>query len=211
MHEIPDERTHYTHAELVEEDLGDDPIAALAQWLRDAEAADVPEPTAMCVATADAEGRSDARMVLLRGLDEQGLVFFSHLSGPKGDQLKAKAWATAVFWWAPLERQVRVRGPVSLASDEISDRYWQSRPRESQLASAASAQSQPVDSREALEEAVRRLDVQYPAAVPRPSRWRGVQIAVQEMEFWQGRPARLHDRLLFCREGAGWIKTRLAP
>lgn len=204
-------RSNYQKGALDKSALNTDPFAVLIEWLEEAVAAKVTEPSAMCLATAGADGRPHGRMVLLRGLDSVGLTFFSHSNGPKGRELAENPFAAVTFWWGELERQVRVEGRVHLVDEEESDRYFASRPRESQLASAASPQSEPVSSREELESMVADLAAVNPEHVLRPFTWGGFRLVPDSFEFWQGRPARLHDRFVYRLAGENWQITRLAP
>jgi pyridoxamine 5'-phosphate oxidase len=165
----------------------------------------------MLLATATPDGAPSARTVLLKGLDERGLAFYTAYDSRKGSELDANPRAAVVFPWVELQRQVLVEGTVQRVADEDSDAYWATRPRGSQLGAAASPQSQPVASRAALEEACRRLGEQYPDDVPRPARWGGYRLSPEAVEFWQGRPDRLHDRLRYRLEGDRWAVERLAP
>lgn len=201
-------RTDYGKAILDERDVGDDPIALLERWLHEAELEGEVEPTAMCLATADADARPSARFVLLRGLDAQGLTFFTNYLSRKGGEIGTNRWAAAAFWWPNLERQVRVEGSVSKVSREESDAYFESRPLESRIASAGSPQSQPVASRAALEALVSEVGPNP----KRPEHWGGYRLSPVRIEFWQGRPARLHDRIVFELDVDGaWRSKRLAP
>lgn len=204
-------RYDYRKGELLEEDLQSDPIQALKDWLEVAQAASVIEPMAMCLSTVNSEGRPSSRMVLLRGIDELGLRFFSNYESRKGHDLAVNPYAALNFWWSTLERQVRAEGRVQRLSDSESDAYFTSRPYESQLASAASPQSQVVPEREYLDRLVDELGSSYPTDVPRPSHWGGYVLVPDRIEFWQGRPARLHDRIEFVLQDKVWRKQRLAP
>lgn len=204
-------REEYVLAALDESDLAQDPIIQLHAWLQDAEGAGVLEPNAMCLATADRVGRPSARVVLLRGLDEQGLVFFSHYQSRKGRELAANGVAAACFWWGLLQRQVRVEGRVEKIAPAESDAYFASRPVESRYASAASPQSTPIASRAELEAAVEQLRRQHAEGPPRPAEWGGYRLTPEAFEFWQGRPARLHDRFEYRLVNGAWAVRRLAP
>lgn len=206
-------RQSYTRARLTEESAGPDPLALFRRWLEEALAAELAEPNAMTLATADAEGRPSARIVLLKGLDERGFVFFTNTESRKGLELAANPHAALAFWWPPLERQARVEGTAEPVSAAEADAYFASRPRGSRLGAWASAQSRPLPSREALEERLRALEAEYPDEnVPRPPFWGGYRIVPARLEFWQGRPSRLHDRLEYARApGGGWQLRRLAP
>jgi pyridoxamine 5'-phosphate oxidase len=189
-----------------------DPIALLQRWIDDAASAGAVEPNAMCVATAGANGRPSARMVLLRGLDDRGLRFYTSYFSRKGRELSERGRIACVFWWGLLERQVRVEGSVAQLPEEESDAYFESRPRGHRLAAWASEQSEPVDSREILEERYAHFEERFEDEdVPRPHSWGGYAIAPDRFEFWQGRPNRLHDRAEYVREGALWTARRLQP
>jgi pyridoxamine 5'-phosphate oxidase len=194
-------------------DLLDDPIEQFRRWLGDAEAAGVPLPNAMAIATADARGRPSARHVLLRGVDERGFQFFTNRESRKGRQLAENPWAGLVFLWKELDRQVHVTGPVSLLADEESDVYFATRPREAQLGAWASEQSAVIAGHEALEARMAEMSERFPTEVPRPPYWGGYLVGSETVEFWQGRRHRLHDRFLYTAEGdgKGWRVDRLAP
>jgi pyridoxamine 5'-phosphate oxidase len=202
-------RKEYTRDTLQENELLPDPLAQLRLWLEEASAQGVTEPNAMTVSTVAADGRPSSRVVLLRGVDA-GLVFYTNYASRKGQELAATGMACANFWWGGLERQVRVEGTVLPVTTEESDAYFHSRPHESQLASAASPQSQPV-TRAELEASVEALRQQFPERVPRPANWGGFRLTPEYLEFWQGRAARLHDRIAYTLQGDRWTKQRLAP
>lgn len=192
--------------------LGPDPVIALQRWLTDALEAQLPEPTAMTLATVDADGLPDARVVLLRHLDVDGLRFYTNRHSAKGQQLAHLPFAAAVLHWQPLERQVRIRGRVEALPDAESDAYFAGRPRASQLSAWASAQSSVVDSRPALEAQQAVVEARFAdVEVPRPPHWGGYLLRPQTVEFWQGRPARLHDRIRYHRGEHGWHTERLQP
>ena len=205
------EHSEYRKGQLDERDLPADPIQGLADWLVHAQEAGLPEPTAMCVATASLDAQPSARFVLLRGIDDKGLAFFTNYASRKGEELDDNPRIAAAFWWPGLERQVRVEGSVERVSLEESDAYFEERPLESRLASAASPQSREVESRAELVGLVEELRQRHPEGPPRPAGWGGYRIVPDRIEFWQGRPARLHDRFLYERTAEGWRVVRLAP
>lgn len=200
---------------LREEDLAPTWVEQFDRWFAEAVAAELPEPNAVVVATADADGMPDARLVLVKGYDADGFVFVTSYASAKGAQLAVNPRAALVFPWHPMQRQVRVAGTVERVGDTASDALWDPRPRGAQLAAVASVQSTVVDSREELAERVRLLDEEAgPGPVARPPVWGGYRVVPQRVEFWQGGPDRLHDRLVFSRddeEGGGWVVRRLAP
>jgi pyridoxamine 5'-phosphate oxidase len=208
-------RRDYDDGGLSEETLAPTWQEQFDHWFADAVAAELPEPNAMVVATADADGVPDARIVLLKGYDVSGFVFGTSYVSAKAAQLAVNPRAALVFPWHALQRSVRVTGSVERIGDAASDALWDPRPRGSQLAAAASLQSTVVDSREELAERVRLLDEQTPPGpLPRPEVWGGYRVVPETVEFWQGGHDRLHDRLRFVRddeEGGGWIVQRLAP
>jgi pyridoxamine 5'-phosphate oxidase len=190
-----------------------DPIARFGELLERARQTDLPEPTAMALATADAEGRPAVRMVLLKGFDRAGFVFFTNLESRKALDLAANPRAALCFHWQPLEMQVRVEGTVTAVSAEEADAYFASRPRGSQIGAWASQQSRPLAAREELEEKILETEARYAGlAVPRPPFWSGFRVAPDRIEFWSGRPSRLHDREVYHAEaGGGWRVERLYP
>lgn len=210
---IESSRHSYERAALTEESVHRDPLVQLQSWLDEAYAdASVREPNAMCVATVDPDGRPSARIVLLRGLDDRGLVFYTSYFSRKGRALAERPAIAATFYWAELERQVRVEGSVTQLSDDESDAYFESRPRGHRLSAWASEQSERVESRSLLDERLAHFDERFEDEdVPRPHSWGGYLIVPDRIEFWQGRPNRLHDRLLFSREGRSWRLDRLQP
>ena len=209
---LRDRRVQYETAGLERTDLDDDPIVQWTRWYEQAASAGVAEPNAMSLATIDAAGAPDSRVVLARGADQRGFVFYSNLTSAKGQQLGANPVASAVFAWLDLHRQVRVRGTVSRVDDSESDAYFASRPRGSQLGAWASPQSQPIADRSQLERMVADRTKEFEGReVPRPEYWGGWLLSPISMEFWQGRPSRLHDRFRYDRIDGGWAITRLAP
>ncbi|HEX7835148.1 MAG TPA: pyridoxamine 5'-phosphate oxidase, partial [Pseudolysinimonas sp.] len=193
--------------------LDPDPIAQFAAWLRDAEAAGLPDPNAMVVGTVEPDGRPSSRTVLLKGLDGGQFAFFTNLHSHKGAALAHESRVSLLFPWYGLHRQVRVEGPTSLAPDEVSDEYWATRPRGSQLGAWASAQSEPIASRAALDAQDAEVAARFDGieTVPRPPYWGGYLVTPVSLEFWQGRRSRLHDRFFYERAGTGWTITRLQP
>ncbi len=205
-------RKSYEIGELTEATAGSDPVALLQTWLKDALNAEIVEPNAMCLATVDEQGNPDARFVLLRGFEERGLVFYTNSQSTKGRQLANRPYATLVFWWGALERQVRIRGRIELVSDAESDAYFATRPRGHQLAAWVSPQSEPIPDRAWLENRAAEVEREFEGReVPRPPYWTGYRLIPDTFEFWQGRRNRLHDRLLYTRETGGWKRERLAP
>lgn len=190
-----------------------EPLAMMRQWLDDAgRETTLPNPNAMTLATIDPDGRPSARIVLARGLDERGIAFFSHYNGRKGRALEAHPQAALIFHWDDLERQLRVEGTVTRASAEESDAYWNTRPRGSQIGAWASSQSEPVASRAQLEKQLDHYTREFEGRdVPRPEYWGGFRVALDHVEFWAGRPARIHDRLVYTRTDDGWSIERLSP
>ena len=190
----------------------DDPFAVFAAWLDEAGRTEPNDPNAMALATVDADGLPDLRMVLLKGFDRAGFVFYTNTESAKGRELAGNPKAALCLHWKSLRRQVRARGAVTRVPDEEADAYFQSRPRDSRIGAWASQQSRPLESRAALEEAVRQFTIAHEGReVPRPPHWTGYRIAPSQIEFWADRPFRLHDRAVFTREGEGWRRTRLYP
>jgi pyridoxamine 5'-phosphate oxidase len=206
-------RLNYCKAELNENSVADHPFVQFHHWLEEAIAAQLLEPNAMSLATISATGKPVARMVLLKALDENGFVFFTNYDSAKGQQLMANPDCALVFWWGELERQVRIEGSVEKISAEESDFYFQSRPRASQLGAWASPQSEIISDRCLLEQKLALLEEKYTnQKVLRPDHWGGFRVIPTAIEFWQGRPSRLHDRLCFQLDPQGnWQKYRLAP
>ena len=191
-----------------------EPLRLVAAWCADARRAEPVNPDAMTLATVDADGMPNARMVLLKGFDDRGFVFYTNLDSIKGHELAAAPKAALTFYWKALQRQVRLRGSVEAVSNEEADAYFASRSRMAQIGAWASKQSAALESRLAFEKAVARFTAKFAiGTVPRPPFWSGYRVVPSEIEFWQERPFRLHDRIAFTRENsnAPWIKTRLYP
>ena len=205
-------RREYTRAALAEADVDADPVVQFGRWFEQAEQAGLLEPHAMTLATATPDGRPSARMVLLRGFDERGFCFYTNYESRKAAELAANPRAALVFWWDKLERQVRIEGTVERTSRAESEAYFASRPPGSQLSAAASPQSRVIADRAVLERRAAELATAVPdGQVPLPDFWGGYRLAHEVVEFWQGRPNRLHDRLRYRRVGDIWRIERLAP
>ncbi|WP_353930290.1 pyridoxamine 5'-phosphate oxidase [Okeanomitos corallinicola TIOX110] len=210
---IADLRKDYALQELSEAEINHNPFIQFKFWFDQAVAAQLPEPNAMTLATSTPDGKPSARMVLLKNFDERGFVLFTNYNSHKGKEITANPHAALVFWWAELERQVRIAGTVEKISDEESDDYFEVRPHNSRLGAWASNQSEVIANREVLEAQLQAFQDKYEnKEVPRPPHWGGFRIIPQEIEFWQGRSSRLHDRLLYTRlNDGGWKIERLSP
>jgi len=205
-------RQDYRSAELSAADVDRDPIEQFAKWFKDAMNAKLYEPNVMTLATADRSGRPSARIVLLKGFDQNGFTFYTNYNSAKGKEMEENPQACLVFFWAELERQVRIEGRVSKVSAEVSDQYFHSRPAGSQIGASASPQSAVIESRELLEEKVKELTQKYKdIEIPRPEHWGGYIVEPSHIEFWQGRPSRLHDRISYELIDGNWTISRLAP
>jgi pyridoxamine 5'-phosphate oxidase len=193
--------------------LPSDPYVLFGKWFDAAKRCKgVEDPTAMCVSTADGQGRPDARMVLLKNFDDRGFVFYTNLQSPKGKQLHHQPYVALTFYWEPLKKQVRIQGKTEIVSDAEADAYWRTRARLSQLGAWASKQSEELSSRAILIKDVAKLALKYGTGpVPRPPYWTGVRVIPQKIEFWEARLNRLHDRFLYIREGTRWQVHRLYP
>jgi len=208
---IADIRQVYQKSVLLENSLASAPLEQFTIWFDEALKANVIEPNAMTLATADAEGRPSARIVLLKGIDDRGLVFFTNYESRKGRELAARPYACLLFFWPQLERQVRLEGRVEKVSADESDQYFDTRPLGSRIGAWASPQSQPI-TREELERRTQELAESMGQSPSRPPHWGGYRLVPDKVEFWQGRPSRLHDRLVFEQNQLGqWQITRLAP
>lgn len=204
-------RIDYAGEPLDPDALGAEPMPALRRWLEHAHAAGVPEPNAMSLATADADGRPSLRMVLLKEAATEGAVFYTNHRSRKGRELAVNPWAAACLYWHPVHRQVRLEGPTERLPDADADAYFRTRPRGSQLAAWASHQSEPEANRAALEARVAEVGRRYPGEVPRPPHWGGYRLRPRAVEFWQGRPDRLHDRVIYRWRDDRWQVERLDP
>jgi pyridoxamine 5'-phosphate oxidase len=188
-----------------------DPLTQFRRWYEGAVAAGVVEPEAMALATASANGTPSVRFVLLKGIDARGVEFFTNYESRKGGELIANPWAALAVLWKPLQRQVRLEGAVEVLTPEESDAYFATRSRGSQLGAWASMQSEVIPDREWLEARLANVDAQYPGEVPRPPHWGGFRLLPSMIEFWEGRPNRLHDREIFRRVDGAWVASRLSP
>lgn len=211
MQDLAALRKSYERAELDESASAQDPLQQFSRWLREAMDAQVPEPNAMTLATVGADGRPSTRVVLIKGFDERGIVWYTNYASRKGQELAAHPHAALQFHWVELERVVRIEGRVEKTSDAESDAYYQSRPLDSRLGAWASPQSQVIGSRAVLVAHAAKAAAQHGLHPPRPPHWGGYRLVPDRWEFWQGRKSRLHDRLSYRLDGGAWRRERLAP
>ena len=205
-------RKDYSRASLSELDVAADPVMQFSQWFEEAREAKLPEPNAMSVATADADGRPSCRILLIKEFDQRGFTWFTNYESRKGEELRANPHAALLFHWAELERQVRIEGRVVRVSADESDAYFQNRPIKSRLGAIASRQSRPIADRELLDRQFADTEQEYGEQPPRPACWGGYRLTPERIEFWQGRSSRMHDRILYTRQPDGpWQRERLQP
>lgn len=211
MTQIADLRKSYERAELNEQASAEHPLQQFDQWLKEALHAEVPEPNAMTLATVGSDLRPSTRVVLIKGYDERGLVWYTNYESRKGRQLAGNPFAALQFHWVELERVVRIEGRVEKVSDAESDAYFHSRPLDSRIGAWASPQSQVIESRTTLVTQAAKYGAQFLLQPPRPPHWGGYRLVPDQWEFWQGRKSRLHDRLRYRLDNAQWVRERLAP
>lgn len=209
---IADLRKQYKKGGLVDVDLPENPIELFRKWFEEAVESEVVEPNAMALATVTGAETPNVRMVLLKGLDEHSISFFTNYDSRKAKELNAHPVAACTIWWAELERQVRFSGKVEKLTEAESEDYFRSRPRESQIGAWASDQSKPIADRNELEASFKEIEEKFEGGeIPKPDYWGGYKIILETIEFWQGRPGRLHDRILYQQSSGKWNRQRLAP
>lgn len=191
--------------------MSNDPFAQFGEWFERAQNSGFVEPNAMTLATADANGRPSARTILLRGWDQNGFTFYTNYESRKGNDIAANPHVALLFFWDKLSRQIRIEGSIEKIAVDASDAYFRSRPRGHRLGAWVSAQSRPISGRDELEANMNETEARFPGEVPRPPYWGGYRVHPERFEFWEGRPNRLHDRLVYRRDGELWVLERLAP
>lgn len=204
-------RNDYSQASLTETDTDPDPLNQFSKWFHEALSAEVPEANAMSVSTVGANGRPSSRILLIKDFGANGFTWFTNYDSRKGLELQSHPFAALLFFWKELERQVRIEGRVEKLSAADSDAYFHSRPVGSRIGAHASAQSQPIANRNALEAKVKQAEAQFGENPPRPENWGGFRLVPDTIEFWQGRPSRLHDRIVYTLANGAWVRTRLQP
>lgn len=210
--EIVQLRQEYEAEGLVESAMAEDPLTQFQTWFDGAAGSGLPEPNAFVLATVDEDGTPSARALLMKGLEGDGLVFYTGLESRKSRAMRSTGRAAATFVWIPLHRQVRFEGSVTEVEPTVADEYFASRPRGAQIAAHASLQSEPVNSRDELDARFSRLEADFgDSEIPRPTYWGGWKLVPETVEFWQGQPNRFHDRVVYSRSGTGWVKQRLSP